>query len=533
MNCWEIIGIPPTVDKRTIKRAYATKLKTHRPDEDPEAFKVLRAAFEEAIEEAKYYQPNGEATERHTNSTETSSNNSKSNQANRQPSTTNIDCNTENTEEFIKYIQTATVEIYENFNERIQISSWRDIYESESSWSLEVKQHMALWLFSFIGRNRFIPKEIIEYLENIFLWQENYNWLKRTFAEDFVRYVLNRIITSQWSLSYKGINFPESIDFQGIETYFAQREHLEYLTISKESKNRDELLQAIIDKNIQDPELYRLLSSLYFDNQELTPALEYSRILAKEYTNELEGHLTKAAIYYKKKNFSEALASYESTLSIDEDHDIALKGLAACYLELNDLHSAKCLYEQVSIQSPFDLEARIQLVRINQLLIKENLRVLSDSPEDTKAQLQTAESYFEIGAYSEAIQFILSIIEKNAPATEYIGDLHHLLGLSYEAIYKISDAQPHFIKALEISEENGENGYYSLIKLGELYIKQDQHDKALGLLTKALRYNPDSAKALELLANAQRCLNLNDEALQNINRSIGKSGIATLFAHCY
>ncbi|WP_413664542.1 tetratricopeptide repeat protein [Microbulbifer sp. CNSA002] len=520
MNCWEIIGIPPTVDIKSIKRAYAKKLKTHRPDEDPEGFQSLRAAFEKALKEAKRYQPDKEINSIAKNSSVPNTEESNQTETRSYSSSTPRELDTDYIKESINSLQEATSKLYANFNERIQLPLWRDIFESEDLWNIEIKQHISLWLFSFIGQNRFIPKEVIEYLESIFCWHENFTWLKRTFTEEYIDYVFNRIVTSKWGLNYKGITFPEPTNLNTIETYLSQREHLEYLVISKQDKDRDELLNEITNNNIQDPELYRLLSSFFFNEKNLPLAFKYGHQLAKWDTTAIEGPLTIAAIYYKEKNFKKALESYETALSIDEDHDIALKGLAACYLEFNDLFSAKCLYEQVSIQTPFDLEARIQLVRINQLLIKENRIKLSDNPEDISAQFKTAESYIEIGAYNEAIQFILSIVNKDTPTTEHIGDLHYLLGLSYEANNKSSDAESQFIRALEISEENGGNGYYALLKLGEIYVNQDLHEKAITLLKKAARYNPESAKVFELLANAQRCLNLNEEAMQNINRSI-------------
>ena len=48
MSIWSVLGIEPTDDLSDIKRAYARKLKTARPDRDPQGYQRLRDAFEGA-----------------------------------------------------------------------------------------------------------------------------------------------------------------------------------------------------------------------------------------------------------------------------------------------------------------------------------------------------------------------------------------------------------------------------------------------------------------------------------------------------
>jgi hypothetical protein len=46
---WSVLGIEATGDLVAVKRAYAVKLKQARPDDDPQAYQALRAAYESAL----------------------------------------------------------------------------------------------------------------------------------------------------------------------------------------------------------------------------------------------------------------------------------------------------------------------------------------------------------------------------------------------------------------------------------------------------------------------------------------------------
>lgn len=53
MTPLERLGLGPDADERAIKRAYAQRLRTVRPDEDPEGFQLLHAAYRAALEQCR------------------------------------------------------------------------------------------------------------------------------------------------------------------------------------------------------------------------------------------------------------------------------------------------------------------------------------------------------------------------------------------------------------------------------------------------------------------------------------------------
>ena len=48
-TAFHLLGLAPDADERAIKRAYAARLKTSRPDEDPEGFQRLNQAYQAAL----------------------------------------------------------------------------------------------------------------------------------------------------------------------------------------------------------------------------------------------------------------------------------------------------------------------------------------------------------------------------------------------------------------------------------------------------------------------------------------------------
>ncbi len=53
MNFWSVLGLAPGQDMAAIKKAYAAKLRTTRPDDDAGAYQQLREAYDAAVRHAK------------------------------------------------------------------------------------------------------------------------------------------------------------------------------------------------------------------------------------------------------------------------------------------------------------------------------------------------------------------------------------------------------------------------------------------------------------------------------------------------
>lgn len=62
---WQLLEIEPTKDKREIKRAYAQAVKKYHPEEDPEGFQRVHAAYRQALSYAQRQERDSEGNREH------------------------------------------------------------------------------------------------------------------------------------------------------------------------------------------------------------------------------------------------------------------------------------------------------------------------------------------------------------------------------------------------------------------------------------------------------------------------------------
>lgn len=65
-------------------------------------------------------------------------------------------------------------------------------------------------------------------------------------------------------------------------------------------------------------------------------------------------HLTLAKLYFKKREFSQALSEYQEAKRIFPSSLTALRGMAAVYRDSGDVESAADVYREVLLIDPFD-----------------------------------------------------------------------------------------------------------------------------------------------------------------------------------
>lgn len=159
IEIFQILGIEATKDERAIKNAYRERLAVTNPEDDPEGFKQLRAAYEEACRLAKQ---SDEKTEEE-----------------KDESVSGI------------WVEKAAV-IYRNIHSRQDIAAWEELFEDDCFLSLEEEENCRIKLLRFMMDHFRLPGNVWKLLDKKLGITADAAALRERFPTDFIRYILGK-----------------------------------------------------------------------------------------------------------------------------------------------------------------------------------------------------------------------------------------------------------------------------------------------------------------------------------------------------
>mgnify|MGYP000228417628 CR=1 FL=1 len=494
MDCWKLLGLTPTVDKKLIKRAYAKNVKLCNPEDYPEEFQQLREAYEEALNAAKKINI-GDTFQ--TPIDEKNADNTQN------PATTDLpqpEYTATTPEALAEQFIAKISDLYTNINTRIQYELWKNLIENDIFWQPEVKQRVNTHLFHFVAHHPYLPASVWQLFDGFFLWSEQERELCKTFPEDMVDYVMGKLRVCRWMPEYNNISLTEETPPEvTIDEYLHRREALGRAIDNNDYSNAIPLLQLVDTYHIIDPVLHRLRSLIFLQQDEPTYAINELQQQAGLDPDSIDASLNIGDICWEQSKYAAAVRAYQHALAIDPESNLALRGLALCLLEQGNPLTAKDLLEQALEQCPFDIDVRVQLVRANQQLIDDTLPTLTDNSHDYPLRLLISRAYYDMGNFQRCSETLACVVDRALDSDGY-----HLLGQSHEKQQELDAALTAFNHALAFAQHEAKNGFDILLCLGKLHIDLKNYDLAVAYLTQALALSPDNADVLHHLAEAYR-----------------------------
>ncbi|GKW39499.1 J domain-containing protein [Pectobacterium carotovorum] len=548
-SCWVFLGIEETVDQMAIRRAYARLLRQHNPEDDAEAFKALRAAYEDALLQARYLVAKGDAERQESPASETAE--EAESVGTPAANAVNDDIAVmQDTMQQIEAIKQRVAATYADFQCRIDDEVWRDVLSTSVLERLEIKQPVSLWLFGFLGHCAFLPDSVKQCLLETFDWEHNVPLLKRHYSSQQVEDVLEWLNDEDvWHIPVRGLRFPSGITGEDVDRYFHDREQLVRIVYQHDNAAFDRQLAQMLPQEICDPELLCWAIAHYHRLGDFSPARECCRQLIAMVPEQIDGYLRLAQIELDDREYLHAADAFNQVLERQSDHAVALKGLAGCFLTQGLLFEARELYRYVCTLVPYDIEAQIQVLKINAQTIAGGFATIKPTRYSMEYCEEVAECYLQNGAYTLSIDFIRHLMaraEHNATSPWRIirgsifeviyrslfvmhGDfsqrhlsttLYMTLGDAYYRLKQYEDALQAYTWAMEEAQRQGENGYDARIRLAETLYEIDKYKDMIPLLENALSYHQDNSTVWFMLSEAFRLTDEPDKALECINKAI-------------
>ena len=182
-----VLGIDVTKEERTIKNAFRGKLAVTNPEDDPEGFKRLRGAYEEALKYAKETETDQEEKERDTT-----------------PSGLWLE---------------RAVEIYGNIRTRQDMELWKELFEDDVFFSIEEEENCRLKLLGFLTDHYKLPTGVWKLLDQKLFITRDAKALREKFPPNFMHYIVGRCERGE-DLEFSQFEGPEDADYDLFLEYY-------------------------------------------------------------------------------------------------------------------------------------------------------------------------------------------------------------------------------------------------------------------------------------------------------------------------
>lgn len=422
IEVFRILGIAETKDEKQIKDAYRKKLSVTNPEDDPEGFKLLRGAYEEACRLA------GES----------------GGEQEGQP---------EDTTPSGLWVKKAA-EIYSNIHTRQDLSLWEKLFAEDCFLSLEDEENCRIKLLRFLMGHFKLPTEVWRLFNKKLSLDEDTQKLREQFPIDFVRYILNKCERGE-DVDFSLFEGPKDGDYDLFLQYYDRT----WQALSEEKLDEAaRCIECADELNIKHPVLEICRGDLMHRQGKSVEAVAFMEELLKKYPDDAMVGYNTAEMLWKqehgeKNTFRKKAASiYQGLKAANDTHYMANVRLTEWYYENGQYKEAKSCAEKVLSSGSDDTFMEL-LIKINVEIEKELEREYRETKKWEPA-LELCWCYLQDGKISKGIMLAVSIEKQLPPEKE--AEFDGLMAKLYveEAEYEDSIVMTHaWEKALQIKLE--------------------------------------------------------------------------------
>lgn len=363
---WTLLGIEPTTDRKAITAAYRSRVAVTNPEDKPEEFKALRAAYEEALQLAKA--PAAPPAAR---------------------TPLELWCDELN----------AT---YYDLRRRLDPACWQALLHAEICVGLGSRPQAEEALLRFFMQQYYLPQPIWQLLDQAFDWQDRAAELYEDYPRDFIDHVILSGIRDKNIVPLDV--FAPGQDGKACDE-FIRLYHRARRSPPEELPQLIEQLEALPE---QHPYLNVLRCMLLRQRGELDEVRRLTAAMAEQYPDDPFLVMQHATQCYADERYEEALRCTEQAAALDGENLYIRRKRADCLGKLGREEDAKQIYydlmdlvESDRLQMQ-ELEGLIQ--EVNTTLIVKREATHAEHPEDHENTVELARCYLQNDRFDDALQ---------------------------------------------------------------------------------------------------------------------------------
>ena len=466
---WFVLGIAPTKDKKAITAAYRQKLRQTNPEDKPEEFKALRAAYEEALTFA-------DSTDTEPLRDETP----------------------------VGLWRESVEKVYGDYASRIDPARWRELMGSDVCIGLDTRSAAEEALLNFLMEHYCLPQTVWQILDETFGFSLRAEELYDTWPREFIDHAVIAGIRFDPALDYE--SFTPGINGTDCDTY----RRLYFQASQAPLEEIGALLAQMDALSERHPQGEALRYRFYMETNREAEGKDGLCRLSTAYPDNALLTLPWAEICLQEGNIEEAQRIASHIMEIQPENAIAKTIFAKCLAEKKQYHEAKeCAYEvlRASAENPMLAEQTTELIRLwNGELIGQREAAYAQDPGDAINAIELAWCYIQNDRMDDAMALAEKIDCDSESAFEY----HNLMGKLYHNTGKFAEALPHLLSAEKILRDTPDGDSKKprkrVIKLPEILqirgnclMRLGRTEEAKQVFEQALAEAPEDIEVLSLM----------------------------------
>lgn len=472
LDYFKVLGIEPTRDLKEIKRAYARLLPSYNPEKDPEGFQALRAAYEKAL--------------------------ARINEEDTPPQALSP----------IEEFMLAFEQLYTDFAQRIQVSAWQKLLESDVCFQIDTGKEVSDRILSFMMDHYYFPTEVWQLFNQYFAWTSKREKLSGKFPKNFIDFVVNKILYKSYFRYHDLLNCKENRQEEFMTEYQKLVNALDEFNLY-DAKKAIDVCRELCPEH---PDFLVLLSRYQMLLGESDEAIRILTSMIEKDQENFYAYIWRGHHYDRIGKNWEAYADYQRANALLPNFDETLYSLGRCCLVLGKYTEAISYLGALSESVQNNRDAMILLYCARNFQVDKLLEMLKETPDDSDLKFKLAELYLDTGKVDEAYE-ILSELESNGRQSS---ELYVLLCgvLLFKGRKEL--AYTTCCKALGMFPEVPDLYTQKALLLDEL----GHYEESVEAYNVAISMNPDNATNYNNKAYSLNRLNRFNEALESADKAI-------------